>query len=198
MKKRFFILLVLVIFILGIFFFYSYILEAMARFLVVEDKLVPADIIIVLSGDSNGERVREGVRLYQEGYAPKILMSGGPLEWKLTYADWMKRHALSIGAVPSDILLEDKSRSTLENAKLSLPILKKHGFNSAILVTSPQHTRRARRVFRKVFSKEDIKIFSYPVQNSEFQLVRWWTRHEDTQQVGREYIALFFYFLKGY
>ena len=36
-----------------------------------------ADVIVVLAG-STGDRVREGVRLYHAGVAPRILMTGGP------------------------------------------------------------------------------------------------------------------------
>lgn len=196
--KRFFVLLVVVL--LGIYFFHPFILEGMARFLIVRDKLEPADVIVVLGGDNNGERVNEGINVYKQGYAKKMLMSGGPMAWQLTHAQWMKKQAVEFDVPETDILLEDRSRSTIESAKFTLDIVKKHGYNSIILVTSPTHSRRSLRVFRKVYAKEGIKVISHPVpvQDSKFQLPRWWTRHEDTQLVMWEYVSLVYYLLKGY
>ena len=174
------------------------ILNGMARFLIVRDRLEPADVIIVLAGDSNGERVAAGVKLYKQGYANKLLMSGGPLAWKLTYAEWMKEQAMALGVDPKDVILEVDSRSTFENAKLTLPIVRELQAKTVIMVTSPPHTRRAKRVFRNAYSKEKIKVISCPVENSAFQLAGWWKRHEDTQFVVREYISMFYYILRRY
>ena len=190
MKKRIF---RLVIVLLGLYFSHAFILEGLAGWLVVQDKLEPVGLILVLSGDANGERVAEAVNLYRQDYAKKILMSGGPLAWQLTSAEWMKKQAMALGVPARDILLEDKSGSTKENARFSLPIIKKHGVNSIILVTSPYHSRRAQWVFQKVFARSGVKIRSYPVQASKFKIQRWWTRHEDIQLVVLEYLSLIFY-----
>lgn len=198
MKRRFFWLTVLLAVVLGIYFSLPFILEGMARFLIVQDKIEPAQLIIVLAGDDNGERVVEAVNLYQKGYAKNLLMSGGPLAWNLTSAEWMRKQARTLGVPAHAIILEDKSRSTLENALFTLPILKKRGIKSIILVTTPTHSGRAKRVFKKVYSKEGIKVMSYPAQKSRFQLSGWWTRHEDTQLVMWEYVSLVYYSLKGY
>ena len=115
------------------------------------------------------------------------------MAWQLTSAEWMKKQAMALGVPARDILLEDKSGSTKENARFSLPIIKKHGVNSIILVTSPYHSRRAQWVFQKVFARSGVKIRSYPVQASKFKIQRWWTRHEDIQLVVLEYLSLIFY-----
>jgi len=177
---------------------YPLVLEGMANYLVVQDKLEKADVIIVLGGDNNGERVSQGIRLYKEGFAKHLLMSGGSLAWKLTCAQWMKRQAVESGVPAAVILLQDRSRSTIEDAKFSLPIIKNYGFKSVILVTSPTHSRRAAKVFRRVFPREGIKVIIYPAQKSEFNPHRWWTRHEDTAYVVWEYVSLVLYFFKGY
>lgn len=200
MKRKIFWLSVFLVILLGIYFSHPFILGGIARFLIVRDKIEPAALIIVLGGDNTGERVNEAVNLYREGYAQKILMSGGPLAWELTYAEWMKKHAVALGAPFQAVLLEDKSRSTIENAQFTLPILKQNRIRSFILVTSPTHSRRAKRVFKKVYAEEGIKMISHPVplRDSMFRLPRWWTRHEDTQLVMWEYVSLIYYLLKGY
>jgi len=172
-------------------------LTRLAEFLIVSDKLVPADVIVVLAGDGNGERVDEGAKLYQVGYAPRILMSGGPLAWHLTCAEWMKKQAVFLGVPARVLVLEAQSRSTLENAKFSLPILAKLQTKSVILVTSPTHTRRAKWVFERVLRPAQIKVYVVPARASEFKLSCWWTRHEDIQLVVWEYVSLVYYLLRG-
>jgi uncharacterized SAM-binding protein YcdF (DUF218 family) len=182
-------------------FFYlthPYIFTFMADHLVVRDSLDRADMIVVLGGDSNGERVDEAVDLYRRGYAPRLLLSGGPLAWRLTYAEWMKKQAMAEGVPAAAIILESESRSTLDESLMCLPLVKQAGAQSIILVTSPYHSRRASVVFRKVFYPEGIKVISYPVRQSEFNPDRWWTRHEDTGFVVWEYVSNVLYFFKGY
>ncbi len=198
MRKKLIGLIVLVAVLLGAYYSYPSFLEGAARFLIVRDRLEPADVIVVLAGDDNGERVEEAVKVYRKGYSQKLLLSGGPLAWNLTAAQWMRKHARTLGIPSTAILTQDRSRSTLEDVILCLPILKKYGFRSLILVTSPTHSRRAKRVFEKVCAGEGIKIISWPAQKSKFKLSRWWTRHEDTQLVIWEYVSLVFYWFKGF
>ncbi len=188
-------LLIIVLAVLSV----PFVMEGAAHWLIVQDKLEPVDSLIVLGGDNNGERVDRAVRLYRQGYARELLLSGGPLAWGLTAAQWMKRQALSLGVPAGAIRLEDESESTIDNAKMSLALLNGK-VRSVALVTSPTHSRRAKKVFSKVFSKAGIKVYSYPVlpAESRFKVSRWWTRHEDTQAVMWEYVTLVYYFLKGY
>lgn len=183
--------------IFGLYLLTPFILQGAGDRLIVTDKLEKADVIIVLAGDNNGERVIEGVKLFKHGYAPKLLMSGGPLAWKLTYAEWMKKQAVELGVRSPEILAQNKSQSTIEDARFSLPFVKRHGFKTIILVTSPTHTRRAAATFRKLYAREGIKIIVRPVEKSEFNPHKWWTRHEDLQLVVWEYVSMVLYFLKG-
>lgn len=182
----------------GLYFAHPLILQSLADFLVVSDKLEKADLIVVLAGDYNGERVKQAVELYRRGYAPAILMSGGPMSWKLTHAGNMKKEALALGVPAKAILTQDRSLSTIEDANYSLPIIQDHKAYSIIVVTSPQHSRRAARVFRKIYEPEKITVMLCPVKSSSFNAKRWWTRHEDTSAVLWEFGSLFFYFIKGY
>ena len=177
---------------------FPFILNGIANRMIVSDKLEKADLILVLAGDSNGERVIEGVALYKKGYAPRILMSGGPMAWHLTYAEWMKKQAIESGVPERDILVQDRSRSTVEDAEFSLPIVKENKIRSLILVTSPAHTRRAKKVFNNLYSTDKIKVVVWPAQNSEFNPKDWWTRYEDRGLVVWEIVSSIFYLLKGF
>jgi uncharacterized SAM-binding protein YcdF (DUF218 family) len=149
-----------------VYFGHPFLLDKAGKLIYEKDDLKPADVIVILAGEDE-ERVEYGVYLFREEWAKKdrIIMAGGPLVWKYTWASLMKEHAEYLGIPGKDILLEDKSRTTEEDAKYTKEILKKYGYTSLILVTSPYHSRRASTTFQKVMGKE-IKVISAPVENS--------------------------------
>jgi uncharacterized SAM-binding protein YcdF (DUF218 family) len=154
----------------------------------------------VLGGDG-GERVYYAAQLFKQGYAPKMILSGGALAWRLTYAQNMRDEARYFGVPPKAIIVEDQSRSTWENAKFVLPIIEKAKYQSFLLVTSPYHMRRSLLVFNKVFKGKGIKIVPAPAVSckyTQYNPHRWWTQHEDTGFVVLEYIKLIEYAWKGY
>ena len=110
--------------------------------LIVQTAIDPADAIVVLGGESQGRPV-EGARLYKQGLAPRVFVVG-------TGDNERNRRALLRAGVPEDrITCETASESTLENAMFARPLLEKAGVQSAILVTSSYHTRRALAVFQQ-------------------------------------------------
>lgn len=180
-------------------FFSSFFLPLAGNFLVKNDPLGKADIIIVLAGEY-GERVRHGVLLYKQGYADKILFSGGsitefPGEKKITWAGQMKNYAIHLGVPENAVILQDESRSTQEDATFSFRILQDSHLSSAILVTSPYHSRRAFNIFKPVF--KDIKIRSVPVAESWYDADSWWKSSKGRFQVAREYFAYLWFFLES-
>jgi uncharacterized SAM-binding protein YcdF (DUF218 family) len=191
-------LLVLAALALILFFAHGSLLRAAAGFLVVRDPLEKADAIIVLAGDANGERVTQGVELYRAGWAPKIIMSGGPAAWHLTYAENMKKQARSLGVAEKDIIIQDRSLSTREDVVFSLAVLKKIRAKKVIMVSSPFHMRRMILTAKKKYTREGIKVIACPVEHSKWKPEGWWRRHEDTQPVVYEYMAMVQYLFKGW
>ncbi|WP_235612920.1 YdcF family protein [Moorella sp. Hama-1] len=171
----------------------SFWLPFAARWLMVGDKdLHPVDVIIVLSGEQ-GERVATGVKLYQEGLAPRLLMTGGPVEWNVAAADIMAEQAKFLGVPEKDIVLEKRATSTYENALCSLNILKKNGWHSAIVVTSPYHLRRTRMTFNNVFRGSGIRLSFYGAEDPWLDPTRWWLQDRGIEVVGLEYFKLAWY-----
>jgi uncharacterized SAM-binding protein YcdF (DUF218 family) len=146
-------------------------------FLVVDDDDVhAADAIIVIGGDHKWERVRRAVELYQQGYAPVVIISAGTVvlegnEW-LSEAEVMRRQALTLGLPDKVIILEAESFTTVENAHYSRLICQEQGLDSILLVTSAYHSRRARRIFRDALGKE-ISIAVQPAPLRSPALL-WW------------------------
>jgi uncharacterized SAM-binding protein YcdF (DUF218 family) len=176
---------------------HDFILEKAGKYLYCKDEMKPADVIVILAGEET-ERVEYGVKLFREGWARKdrIILAGGPLVWKYTWASLMKEHAMSLGVTNDAILLEDKSISTEEDALFTKEILNKYKYTSCILVTSPYHSRRAAMIFRKIMGNE-IKLISAPAEKSWFSFSKWWERRRDRAIVLGEYSKFMWIWIFG-
>lgn len=100
--------------------------------------------------ESGADRVWYGARLMHAGKAPVVVLSGGAdLSFSATTeAEAMRELMLDLGIDHEAMLLEARSRNTLENAGLSANILKKRGVDTIILVTSALHMQRALAKFK--------------------------------------------------
>ncbi|MDI6744024.1 MAG: YdcF family protein [Thermodesulfovibrionales bacterium] len=177
---------------------HGFILKEAGKNLYYKDELKPADVIVVLAGEET-ERVEHGVKLFKEGWARKdrIILTGGPLIWKYTWASLMQEHAMHLGAPKSAILLADKSRTTEEDALFTREIMDKHGYKSCIIVTSPYHSRRALKIFKR-FMGDKIKIISAPADESWFSFDEWWKRERDRARVLNEYSKFLWLLIFGF
>lgn len=146
-----------------------------------QDKLEKADMIVVISGGETKARLKEGVWLYKSGYAPKLLFSGAAREGDVSNALSMKRIAMRDDDVPEeDILIEEDSRDTTENAEFSTIYIKKEEAESIILTTSPYHQRRAYTNFREHLG-EEFKIINWSAKDSTWRKFGWWRSRESIQ-----------------
>jgi len=177
---------------------HGFILKEAGKFLYYKDEIKPADVIVILAGEET-ERVEYGVKLFKEGWArkDKVILTGGPLVWKYTWAALMQEHALSLGVPKSVILLADKSRTTEEDVIFTKELMDKHGYKSCIIVTSPYHSRRAAKIFRKLMG-DKIKIISAPAEKSWFRFDEWWKRERDRARVLDEYSKFIWLLIFGF
>jgi len=190
-------LILLAILALPLYLFHGFILDKAAKYLYCKDELKPADVIVVLAGEET-ERVEYGVKLFKEGWARKdrMILSGGPAVWKYTFASLMEEHALHLGVPKKYILLEDRSTSTEEDARFTREILRQHGYTSLILVTSPYHSKRADKIFRKTMGNE-IRVISAPAEKSWFRFEDWWERKRDRKVVFMEFSKFLWFWIFG-
>ncbi len=122
-------------------------------FLCVDSGPAKADIIIVLGGGAE-DRPQYAAKLFKEHVAPKVLVSGAG-------DDEIYRFILVADGVPrSAIQLESESRTTRENAQFCAPLLRRERVQSAVIVTSWYHSRRALRCFEHYIP--GIKFYSRP------------------------------------
>lgn len=164
------------------------------NFLVSYEKPKNADVIVVLAGDK-GTRTQYAVKLYKQGYASKIIVSGGIIYNKTSIAELMKQQAEELGVPSDNIILEDKADSTFENAIFSKDILLKNDYRSAIIVTSNYHTRRSKMIFNNVFSGTNIQLTYCASGGEYFDQSKWWLSNKSAMIVINEYIKFIGYAL---
>ena len=90
-----------------------------------------ADVIVGF-GNFNTDIARRAAELYHQGYAPKILFTGGlgrNTEGMLPEPEAVRfaRVAMECGVPEEDIILEDKSRNTKENIEFTRALLEAQG-----------------------------------------------------------------------
>ncbi len=176
-KSRKRILAVVLLLIAALYFSRHSAWNAFCSFLVVQDDLEKADVIVVLGGGS-GERTLQAVDLYKRGYAPSIMVCGGKGVWRFTWGEVMTDLAVEEGVPRDAIIVEDLSMTTFENARNARSIAEERGFTSVIVVSSPYHMRRVSLLFRKAFKGSGISLLFYPVQKGILEEVGFEDRPE--------------------
>jgi uncharacterized SAM-binding protein YcdF (DUF218 family) len=181
--------------------FYRFWLSQIGAVLIAQDRLSPADAILVLGG-GRPERVVQGVELYRQKYADRMIFTGEYdrtlVNQNLHWASEAQKLAARLGVPKEKTILIFNSRSTHDDATLSREVCRTNGFRSLIVVSEPYHTRRARFTFHKVYKDTGIKIMIYPVQDSWYRADTWWHSESGLLDTNSEYVKFVYYLLKGY
>jgi len=124
------------------------------------DQAAPADAIIVLGAAAYDakpspvfeERIRHGLDLYQRGYAPTLIFTGGFGGNGARFAESQvaRRYALRHDVPADAILIETVSRTTRQNLLEARGLMRSHGLHRAIVVSDPLHMARALRLCREL------------------------------------------------
>jgi uncharacterized SAM-binding protein YcdF (DUF218 family) len=88
-------------------------------------------------------RVEHAVALYKQGRVKRLVLSGGAGKAGHTEAGVMRDLALADGVPAEALVLEEASRSTIENFACSRPVLAQLAAHRVLLVTEPWHMTRA-------------------------------------------------------
>jgi len=108
-------------------------------------------------------RIMQALSLYKQKKIKKIFISGGYgnlFGKKYKEADYVKKFLIQTGIKPEDILTENKSRNTFENAKYTAQILKPEN-PKCLLITSSLHMFRAKKCFKKTGLNIDILYYQF-------------------------------------
>jgi uncharacterized SAM-binding protein YcdF (DUF218 family) len=158
-----------------------------------------------------GDRVLYGAKLYRDGKAPTVIVSGGRIGWLgggSPESTDMATLLAMMGVPDSAIIEEPNSLNTYENAVNVQKILNQKGIKEILLVTSAFHMPRARLIFEKLgmtvipaptdfyVTEETVKDFNlgttlvYLLPDPRYLNL--------TTIALKEYLGLLIYYLKGW
>ena len=116
------------------------------------DESRPADVILVLGSavwpneqpsPSLRARTARAIELYQEGYAPYLLLSGALGRYPPEEAEVMRRLAVEAGIPQEALFLDKEAHSTWESMQKAREIMEQQGWETAIVVSDPFHMHRS-------------------------------------------------------
>ena len=114
-----------------------------------------SDVAIVLgAGTNNGklspvftERINHGIYLFEKGLIDKLIITGGTGQrQKQSDSHVGKTYAIKKGVPEKKIIIEEKSKFTIENIIQSKQIMDSLGLKTALIVSDPMHMKRAIKI----------------------------------------------------
>jgi uncharacterized SAM-binding protein YcdF (DUF218 family) len=170
----------------------------------------PADAIVVLGsggptppGILDGPSLRKalyGIRLYQEGLAPLLILSGAADDGEERQEVSLRLELARAQGVPAAAILAETrptpgdEPTTRGEALHTRKMVQGRDVHGILLVTDSEHMRRARRLFENV----GFKVFAAPIDEisldasapqERLRLMRW---------IGEEWLARLYYAVSGY
>jgi len=170
----------------------------MGRRLIQSDPLVPADAIVVL-GSYRLERTLEAGTLFRQGWSRRIILMNSPnlgsrgvlRALNVHVPLWLdiQKSALLQMSVPAGAVAtpRETQENTRAEAEYTAEFARRSGFKRVIVVTSPYHTGRAGRFFRKAAGNAFTVIMRadrYEPNDPE----HWWRHPTDRADVVFEYL----------
>ena len=138
------------------------------------------DVIIVLGYPATEDgkpssmmkqRVIKGAELFKERHAENVIFTGGAAHNKYLEAAVMAKLANSMGVPDSRIVQETKAQNTYQNAFYSVKLMQQKNWRSAIVVTSPNHVKRASYLFSRYPIDYAVVSSGYPENMSLLEQV---------------------------
>jgi uncharacterized SAM-binding protein YcdF (DUF218 family) len=136
------------------------------------DEARTTDAIVILgAAQYNGTpsplfeaRIEHAVRLFEDGIAPVFIVTGGKgrVSDVTTEAETARAYAVAHGVPAHAILVEDQSRTTLEQLRTVGEMLRDRGLQSAVLVSDRTHMLRSLRIARD----QGIEAYGSPTTTS--------------------------------
>ncbi len=179
-------------------------LFSLGYFVDTSEKPVPSDLIVSLGG-GDGERIKEAVRLWKEGYSAtgKLLYTGRdivnpalkpPLRFSkeafLEANGIDRRHRIY---VPRGVIV-----NTAEELFFIKAYILQHGYRSVLVVSSPTHTRRIKTLAKWIARYDDaniaLHVTSYP--DPKWHPATWFLDKERRNEVFLEIEKLIYNLLK--
>lgn len=154
------------------------------------------DAIIAVSGGDTTARTQRAIDLYMNGWADQLIFSGAASDKSgPSNAEVMRTQALDQSVPASAIQIEELSETTRENAENTEDILHDSDIDSAILVTSRYHMKRALLEFRE--RAPDITFRASPTSADNQWSSLWWATPYGWYLALSELVKIVIFYLGG-
>jgi len=188
-------------------FAYSFrrsLLMGIGEFLVIHDRLLPADLVFVLNGDVT-TRPKYAAQLFHQGLAPLVLIARSEDSLPVRAGAYPNPTDSSINVmeklgVPPERIIQllppGGVQHTFDEAEALLTYSREHPLHKVIVVTSDLHSRRARFIFQRVLTRFGVQVMLAPIQDLKYGAADWWLSEDGVIGCQNEYIKLWYYHLK--
>ncbi|MBE9046053.1 YdcF family protein [Pleurocapsales cyanobacterium LEGE 10410] len=192
-----------------------------------QENMPQAEAIVILGGatrnqespriipdmNDRGDRLLYGAKLYKDGLAPQIILTGGRIQWyggDSSEAESMAKILELMGIPREAMILESRSLNTYENAVFTKEILERKNIKQILLVTSAAHMPRSLAIFKKqginaiaapadfIVSDRNLTASQSSTEGIILSLIPKAESLDHTTQALKEYIGIFVYRLRGW
>lgn len=145
-----------------------------------EADLGHADLIVAFEGRDN--RAAEAYRLLERSYAQNLVISPAT---ERTLRVYEKKY---VPSQPFRRIVEEQSRTTLENAVYTKRIIDDHDFRSAILVTSWDHMPRSYFLLKAMLLGSEVSLQPSMVATGRLDSANWYRYKTGWKMVYNEMV----------
>lgn len=178
------------------------ILTGLAKLLIVDEQLQPADIIFILAGDVNS-RPFYAADLFKQGLASQIVVAREEDLPAVELGLYPHGTDVVVGilkelGIPAEnitvVTIEGGVTSTRDESQVLRYYVDQHDIKRVILVTTAFHTRRSQWIFDKALSGSGAELEVAAAPQWKFDETNWWQNERGLLTFANEYIKLFYYF----
>lgn len=175
----------------------AYTFVNLGTFLARQDPVAKADAIFVLAG-TELDRALEGIDLFLEGYAPRLVLSREELEPAfatigrrgVTLPSEVERArdaAIALGVPAGAIVLPDRLHGSTASEAITLRSLaQERHWRTVIVVTSKFHLRRARFAILRELRGTGVQVVMRGTRYDDARPEQWWRQRGDIRDILAE------------
>lgn len=166
-----------------------------------------ASAIIILGGESAYSRAAQALTIFREGIAPTILLGAEELgdferdgRWR-PKREIIRDYLAENGAGP-EVFQTVESCPPLTSTYDEASCYKQYfqgsssDFQNVVVVTSWSHTRRAGRIFERVFAGTGTRFYFIPASAADSDVAHWWRHEADVLAIYTEYLKSLYWLIK--
>ena len=153
---------------------------------------VRGDLIVALGGGGI-ERLQIALKLYEEGHAKRILLTGLQGQNNHHHQHWRSQFLLNRG-VPSEALLFDhESANSYEEANRTAELMRVKSWKTSLVISDPPHLRRLAMVWGRACARYGVEYRLIATESPTWHAAGWWRDKVWAKFVGMELLKLTYY-----